>query len=116
MRDLIKRYIEETSSLLDKQASEMDGLRSSLSRMRSGAESTRSDAEELLDKIGRFLEERDFDLDSVVDAVKQRNADLLRKTSEIREADEWGALDDGDQTWNNLKPSKRRLFQRLGLI
>ena len=116
MEALIRKYIEESGSLIKKQAEEILSLKESAQEATASA-LVKKASEDTLDKITYMLGNGHYTPESVVDALRDRNTENLVKQATAEPVDDsWGELDGNSVDLNNIRPSDRKLYSRYGLI
>lgn len=117
MKEYIRQYIEETNRLLHKQAAFISSLEHKTHQLESDV-LAKNAAEALLGDLSSRLSEGRYTAESVAEAIRNKDTGCLIKVSGELEEDynSWGRLEDDSVNSDNIRPSERKLYTRLGLI
>ncbi len=119
MYDQIIQFIDDASACISRQEATIRNLQG-LSKTSAEADAAhRQELDKLngfIDKIAGLLEKGGTDTESVVRALRNKDASLVKLAEEEEEVPSWGKLADKSAPTGKYRESERALYQRQGLL
>lgn len=112
---VIRQYIEDSSSLISKQAEEIESLKEKVRKQDAERTLAKKAAEDILNDLADCLDSGQYTMDSVAKAIRNKDTGCLEKVS-TEEVDDnsWGSLENTSENSLNMRPSDRMFYERFG--